>query len=91
MEGCKLLLTAIEKRLKLVKDEIDELVDATNIRRMVGSLRYLTSTKPEIANGATVNDVSGIFSWSSKKEHAVALSTKEVEYVVAANSAISSA
>ncbi|TXG65824.1 hypothetical protein EZV62_007099 [Acer yangbiense] len=51
MEGCKSILTPVEERLKLVKDVSSELVYATIFQRLVGSLRYLTSTRLDIAYG----------------------------------------
>jgi hypothetical protein len=35
----------------LTKDDTRELVNATNYRRLVESLQYLTSTKPDIIYG----------------------------------------
>lgn len=48
MDTVKPMLTPVEGKLKLVKDGSDEFVDATNFRRLVGSLGYLTSTSPDI-------------------------------------------
>ena len=51
MKSCNPILTIVEERLKLGKDNSSELVDPTNLRRMVGSLRYLTSTRQDIVFG----------------------------------------
>lgn len=48
MEACKPILTPAEERLKLAKDGSGDLVDATNFRRLIGNLRYLTATRPNI-------------------------------------------
>ena len=48
MNTTKPIMALVEKRLKLTKDDIRELVDSTNFRRLVGSLRYLTSPTPDI-------------------------------------------
>ena len=45
------MLTLVEERLKLEKDGSGELVDSTIFRRLLGSLRYLTSTRPDISYG----------------------------------------
>jgi hypothetical protein len=42
-------LTPMEERLKLSRDSTTEEVDATQYRRLVGSLRYLTHTRPDLA------------------------------------------
>ena len=51
MEACKPMLTPVEERLKLTKEGSGDLVDATKFRRLVGSLRYLTTTRPDIVYG----------------------------------------
>lgn len=40
--------------LKLMKDGNGDFVDATKFRKFVGSLRYLTATKPNIAYGVGI-------------------------------------
>ncbi|XP_050895194.1 secreted RxLR effector protein 161-like [Lathyrus oleraceus] len=127
MESCKSMLTQVEERLKLEKESGGDLVNSTNFRRLVGNLRYLTTTRPDIVYGIglisrfmnsprqshwqvakrilssskpeligyTNNDWAGetetqkstsgyvfyldtcVFSWSSKKQQVVALSTSE--------------
>jgi hypothetical protein len=42
-------LTPIEERLKLSHDSTTEEVDVTQHRHLVGSLRYLTHTQPDLA------------------------------------------
>jgi len=40
--------TPIEEKLKLSKDSTAPLVDATSYQSIVGGLRYLTHTRPDI-------------------------------------------
>jgi hypothetical protein len=48
MSGCKGVQAPMEERLKLSKDSTTAKVDATNFRSIVGGLRYLTHTRPDI-------------------------------------------
>ncbi|XP_040384201.1 uncharacterized mitochondrial protein AtMg00810-like [Oryza brachyantha] len=49
LNDCNPALTPMEERLKLSRDSTAEEVDATHYRRLVGSLRYLTHTWPDLA------------------------------------------
>jgi hypothetical protein len=49
LTDCNPALTPMEERLKLSRDSTMEEVDATQYRRLVGSLRYLAHTRPELA------------------------------------------
>ncbi|KAL8123365.1 hypothetical protein AgCh_011366 [Apium graveolens] len=49
MLNCNLTRCPMEQRLQLDKDEGGEIVDATEYRCIVGSLRYLTHTRPDIS------------------------------------------
>jgi hypothetical protein len=48
LTDCNPALTPMEERLKLGRDSTTEEVDATQYRRLVGSLRYLTHTRPDL-------------------------------------------
>jgi hypothetical protein len=48
MLECKAMNTPMETKLKLLVDTSLELVDATLYRQIIGSLMYLTNTKPDI-------------------------------------------
>jgi hypothetical protein len=48
MADCKAATTPMEERLRLSRDSTTEEVDATLYRRIVGSLRYLIHTRPDL-------------------------------------------
>ena len=45
---CKAMVTPRESNLKLLSDASLNLVDATMYRQMIGSMMYLTNTRPDI-------------------------------------------
>jgi transposase InsO family protein len=49
MSDCNLTKTPMEARLRLRKDSNSELVDQNRYRSIVGSLRYLLHTRPDLA------------------------------------------
>ncbi|KAJ0970051.1 hypothetical protein J5N97_022928 [Dioscorea zingiberensis] len=49
MADCNSCQTPMEPRLKLSKNSEDSFVDATFYRSIIGSLRYLVNTRPDIA------------------------------------------
>ena len=48
MAGCNPAHTLMEEKLKLSRDSEAEEVDPTHYRRLVGSLRYLVHTRPDL-------------------------------------------
>ena len=48
MLDCKSMAKPMESNLKLFVDTSSELVDVTLYRQMIGSLMYLTNTRPDI-------------------------------------------
>ena len=48
MLDCKAMATPMDTNLKLLSDELSELVDVTQYRQIIGSLMYLTNTRPDI-------------------------------------------
>ena len=48
MTDCNLAHSPMEARLKFVKSEQDSSVDSTLYRSLIGSLRYLTHTRPDL-------------------------------------------
>jgi hypothetical protein len=49
LTGCNPAYTPMEERLKLSRDSTAEEVDATPYQRIVGNLRYLVHTRPDLA------------------------------------------
>jgi hypothetical protein len=47
--GCNPCVTPMEPRLKLSKDSSARMIDQTMYRSLVGSLRYLVNTRPDLA------------------------------------------
>ncbi|GJX20535.1 retrovirus-related pol polyprotein from transposon TNT 1-94 [Tanacetum coccineum] len=76
MDSCDPVGTPMVDRLKLDEDPLGILVDQIHFRSMVGSLMYLTSSRPDL-----VFAVCMCASWSSKKQKSTAISTTEAEYI----------
>ncbi|GJR05885.1 retrovirus-related pol polyprotein from transposon TNT 1-94 [Tanacetum coccineum] len=68
--------TPMVERSKLDEDPLWILFDQTRFRRMVGSLMYLTASRPDL-----VFAVCMCASLSSKKQKSTAISTTEAEYI----------
>jgi hypothetical protein len=48
MLECKSMNTPMEAKLKLLVDTSSDLIDATLYKQIIGSLMYLTNTRPDI-------------------------------------------
>ncbi|CAA7390677.1 unnamed protein product [Spirodela intermedia] len=48
MEDCNLVFTPLEARVKFTLNEGSPRVDLTNFRSLIGSLRYLTHSRPDL-------------------------------------------
>ena len=51
MQDCNLVISPYETNLKLEKCEEESLVGQTLFKQIVGSLRYLSSSRPDITYG----------------------------------------
>ncbi|GJR90701.1 ribonuclease H-like domain-containing protein [Tanacetum coccineum] len=92
----KITSTPIETQKPLVKDEEASDVDVHLYRSMIGSLMYLTASRPDIMFAVCAcsrkSTTEGcqflgrrLISWQCKKQTIVATSTTEAEYIAAAN------
>ncbi|GJT57269.1 integrase, catalytic region, zinc finger, CCHC-type containing protein [Tanacetum coccineum] len=76
-ENCDTVPIPMVEQAKLKLDLVGKPVDHTDYRSMIGSLMYLTSSRPDIMF-ATCDK---LVCWSSKKQNRVSISTAESEYV----------
>nr|GEX37155.1 putative reverse transcriptase domain, ribonuclease H-like domain, aspartic peptidase domain protein [Tanacetum cinerariifolium] len=65
------------EQAKLKHDLVGKPVDHTDYRSMIGSLMYVTSSRPDIM----FSTCDKLVCWSSKKQNCVSISTAESEYV----------
>jgi hypothetical protein len=56
MKGCNSCAVPMENRLKLSKNDKTPAVDKTKYRSIIGSLRYLVNTRPDIAYAVGVTE-----------------------------------
>ncbi|GKD89531.1 retrotransposon protein, putative, unclassified, partial [Tanacetum coccineum] len=78
MEKCDSIGTPMATKPKLDADLSRKLIDQTDYRSKIGSLMYLTSSRPDIVQ-AFLGDK--LVRWMSKKQDYTAMSSAEAEYV----------
>nr|XP_016463808.1 PREDICTED: uncharacterized mitochondrial protein AtMg00810-like [Nicotiana tabacum] len=96
MDSFKSIDTPIATTTKLDLDEEGKSVEQKLYRGVIGSLLYLTTSRPDIVfkwdyvqhfrkntSGTAHFLGSCLVSWGTRKQNSVALSTTEVEYVAA--------
>ncbi|GJR92667.1 retrovirus-related pol polyprotein from transposon TNT 1-94 [Tanacetum coccineum] len=74
--ACNTVDTPMVEKSKLDEDLQGKQVDSTLYRGMIGSLMYLTSSRPDL-----IHAVCLCARWSSKKQKSTAISSKKAEYI----------
>nr|GEZ14725.1 hypothetical protein [Tanacetum cinerariifolium] len=82
LENCDTIPTPMVEQAKLKLDLVGKPVDHTDYRNMIGSLMYVTSSRPDIMF-ATCDK---LVCWSSKKQNCVSISIAESKYVAVSGS-----
>ncbi|GJW23748.1 retrovirus-related pol polyprotein from transposon TNT 1-94 [Tanacetum coccineum] len=79
METSEPVDTPMVEKSKLDEDPQGKAIDPTRYRRMIGSLMYLTSSRPDLQ--FVVCMCARLVSLSSKKQKSTAISSAEAEYI----------
>ncbi|GJY44198.1 gag-pol polyprotein [Tanacetum coccineum] len=81
MDKCDSIDTSMATKPKLDADLSGTPVDQIQYHSMIGSLMYLTSSRPDIVEPLTWGSGDKLVSWMSKKQDCTAMSLAEAEYV----------
>ncbi|GJS48454.1 hypothetical protein Tco_0598575, partial [Tanacetum coccineum] len=88
METCESTDTPMVEKSKLDEDPQGKSVDPTRYRRMIGTLMYLTASRPDLmlhTRKSTSRSMQllgdRLVSWLSKKQKSITISSTEAEYI----------
>ncbi|CAL9003907.1 unnamed protein product [Prunus brigantina] len=89
MRDCKSVAIPLVVNEKLCREDGSEAADESEFRQIVGSLLYLTATRPDVMFASSLlarfmHNPSKKHMGTAKRQNTVALSTAEAEYVSAA-------
>ncbi|GKB04337.1 retrovirus-related pol polyprotein from transposon TNT 1-94 [Tanacetum coccineum] len=79
MESSDPVDTPMVEKSKLDEDTQGEAIDPTHYREMVGTLMYLTASRPDLTFDVCM--CARLVRWSSKRQKSTAISSTEAEYI----------
>nr|GEX89679.1 retrovirus-related Pol polyprotein from transposon TNT 1-94 [Tanacetum cinerariifolium] len=80
-ESCDPMDTPMVEKSKLDEDKEGKAVDQSHYRGMIGTLLYLTASRPDLQFAICMCARDRLISWSSKRQKSAAISSTEAEYI----------